>query len=139
MKDERYDAPTARERLVDRVWADFHQLQMRITAGLDAVLEANGVSPEVVAVVDKYVEGVVEEIARLEAGVVRLAGVPGAENAGYELAVDRACEEYAKSHGHDTLKSLFAEIRADREASKAPDAHVYGKDVPRKGKDGMER
>lgn len=115
-----YDPPPAAERLVDRVWADFHDLRMGISAGLASVLEAEGASPKIAAAVALFVVGVVKELDALEGNVVRLARMPGTENAGYGVVdpPDPISGFDPKEAGHLSLKSLFEEWTQDYAAAK---------------------
>ena len=78
--------PDARERLVDRIGSDFYALTQQLTTGLQGLLEVQGVAPAVREAVGAYVNSVVKDLMRVEAGVVRLANVPGCIRAGLRLS-----------------------------------------------------
>jgi len=73
---------------------------------------------------DKRLGDVVEGMGKLEAGVGKLANLPGAPEAGNGAAgID------PKEHGHLTLAALFQQLRDDEAAAKRDDAHWYGKEA----------
>ena len=103
MKDKLPQFPSpfdAREQLVDRIGSDFYDLHEQLTTGLQVLLELHDVSPSARSAVREYVGDVVRDLARMEAGVVRLADVPGAPEAGYVLteALDRHGPERTRPH-----------------------------------------
>jgi hypothetical protein len=121
------DPANAREQLVDRIWSDFNDVKMQLTAGLDQFLEEKGVSPAVREAVSEFVcDAVGKDLTKLEANVVRLADVPGATEAGYGIAGHGEKGTHLREHGHLTLSDLGKEIAADTEAAKREDAHGYG-------------
>ena len=137
MKDKLPQFPSpfdARERLVDRIWSDFYDLHQQLTTGLDVLLELHDVPPAARAAVSEYMGDVVKDLARMEAGVVRLADVPGAAEAGYGAkdSLDPIPGMDPKEHGHATLSALFAENRQDEVAGKREDAHGHGKEALQK-------
>ena len=79
MKDKLPQFPSpfdAREMLVDRIGSDFYDLHEQLTTGLQVLLELHDVSPSARSAVREYIGDVVKDLARMEAGVVRLADVP---------------------------------------------------------------
>ena len=125
MKDKQFPSPfDARERLVDRIGSDFYDLHQQLTAGLQMVLELHDVSPAARRAVGEYIGDVARGLAKMEAGVVKLA------EAGYGVA-DPVSGIDPKEHGHTTLSALFDEIRRD-EAMKREQSPASGKEGLRK-------
>jgi hypothetical protein len=110
---------------VDRIGADFYGLHEQLTAGLQVLLELHDVSLTVRGAVRDYIGDVVKDLVQMEAGVVRLADVPGAPEAGYVLTEPLEPGMDPTEHGHTTMSALFEEIRRDeamkREQSPASD------------------
>ena len=136
---ERAAPMDARERLVDRIGSDFYGLQQQLTTGLQAAARGPQGFARSCAAVRAYIGDVLKGLHRMEAGVVRLADVPGAPEAGYGAAEtpDPAPGMDPKGHGHLTLSGLFQEIREDEAAAKREDAHWYG--TAREKDQGIER
>ena len=134
MKDKLPQFPSpfdAREKLVDRIGSDFYDLHEQLTTGLQVLLELHDVSPSARAAVREYIGDVVKDLARMEAGVVRLADVPGAPEAGYVLTEPLEPGMDPKEHGHTTLSALFEEIRQDEAARNREQVAPSGRDVLR--------
>jgi hypothetical protein len=129
-KHSAFPSPSdGRERLVDRIGADFYDVTTQLTTGLQQVLEAHGVAPPAREAVGVFVHSVVQDLTRIEGGVVRLANVAGAPEAGYGVPGphDPISGLDPREHGHPTLSSFFQEIRQDEAARK------------REGQDGVRR
>ena len=121
----------AREMLVDRIGSDFYGLHEQLTTGLQVLLELHDVSPAARAAVREYIGDVVNDLARMEAGVVRLADMPDAPEAGYVMTEPLEPGMDPKEHGHTTLSALFEEIRQDEAARGRDEAAPSGRDVLR--------